>query len=630
FENTGNASVLLGEDTTILLANSNFEKLSGYSRQELEGKMSWTSFVDKDDLERMRKYHEMRRKRPDSAPESYEFRFINRHGETRYIFLSVAVIPGTKESVASLMDITERKRAEDALEDSETRYRLLAENAHDIIFTMDTNLRFTYISPSIKRIRGFTVEEAMSQTPADALAPASLEVAMKAFLEELEIEARETKDLQRTRVMELEERCKDGSTIWTESTFSPLRDEKNIFTGFLGITRDITERKQAEEEKKKIETQFAQAQRMESIGTLAGGIAHDFNNLLTGILGNVSLALMRMNENNPTRERLKNIEEYVQRGSDLTKQLLGFARGGKYEIKPTHLGEFIRKSSDMFGQTKKEIRIHYKSQEDLWAVEVDQGQMEQVLLNLYVNAWQAMTGGGDLYLSAENVELGETEVIPYDIKPGRFVKVEVTDTGIGMDEATKERIFEPFFTTKERGRGTGLGLASVYGIVKNHGGFINVESEKNLGTSFIICLPASDKEVEEEHRPEGEVQTGQETILLIDDEEMILDISSRMLESLGYKVIIATGGMQGLQIYEKDWNKIDLVILDMIMPDFSGKDTFDMLRLINPSVCVLLSSGYSLDSQAEDILQSGCKSFIQKPFTLRELSKKIRGILDNL
>jgi CheY-like chemotaxis protein len=337
---------------------------------------------------------------------------------------------------------------------------------------------------------------------------------------------------------------------------------------------------------------------------------------------------MNLDENNQLCEQLKNVQEYVQRGSDLTKQLLGFARGGKYEIKPTHLGEFIRRSSEIFGRTKKEIHIHHKVQDDLWPVEVDRGQMEQVLLNLYVNAWQAMPIGGDLYLSVENVKLNEMDVSPHDIAPGEFVKVSVADTGIGMDDATKARVFEPFFTTKELGRGTGLGLASAYGIIKNHGGFITVESKKDLGTSFMIYLPASKKEVEDECVSKGEVKKGRETILLIDDEDMILDIGAKMLERLGYKVITATGGRQGLEIYEKNRDKIDLVILDMIMPDFGGKKTFENLRRINQFVRVLLSSGYSLNSQAEEIMQSGCKGFIQKPFTMVELSNKIREILD--
>ena len=355
--------------------------------------------------------------------------------------------------------------------------------------------------------------------------------------------------------------------------FAPITSNSGSIIGGVGLIEDITERKRAEEERKKLENQLNQAQKMESIGTLAGGIAHDFNNLLMGILGNASLILMQLDRSHPVFDRLKNIEDYVQRGSDLTKQLLGFARSGKYEVKPTNLAEFIYESSELFGRTKKEIRIYRKAQEELWVVEVDRGQMEQVLLNLYVNAWQAMPGGGDLYLSAENVSLDEVDAspYPYDINPGKYVKVTVTDTGIGMNEAIKDRIFEPFFTTKEKGRGTGLGLASAYGIIKNHGGFIHVESKAGHGTSFMIYLPASNKVVENDHKTEDELQKGQETVLLIDDEEMILDVGSEMIKGLGYEVMTATGGKQGLEIYEQNRDKIDLVILDMIMPEIGGE-----------------------------------------------------------
>jgi nitrogen-specific signal transduction histidine kinase/CheY-like chemotaxis protein len=402
-------------------------------------------------------------------------------------------------------------------------------------------------------------------------------------------------------------------------TTAIIRDERPV--GLRGFLIDISE-------KKNLEEQLMRAQKMEAIGTLAGGIAHDFNNLLMGILGNVSLMMMKTDETHSFHDRLKSVEEYVQRGADLTKQLLGFARGGKYEVKPTNIGEFIRRSSEMFGRTKKEIRIHRKTQDDLWTAEVDRGQMEQVLLNLYVNAWQAMPGGGDLYLSAENVELDEAEVSPYELKPGRFVKVSVTDTGTGMDEATMARVFEPFFTTKERGRGTGLGLASVYGIIKNHGGFIKVESEKGAGSTFSIYLPASEKAAEGEMKTGEQVSRGKETILLIDDEEMILDVGSQMLSSLGYSALTARGGSTGIDVYRENRENIDLVILDVIMPDLGGNETFEMLREIDQMVKVLLSSGYSLDGQAKEIMDKGCKGFIQKPFSMEDLSKRIRGILD--
>ncbi len=319
----------------------------------------------------------------------------------------------------------------------------------------------------------------------------------------------------------------------------------------------------------------------------------------------------------------------MRQGSELTKQFLGFARGGKYEVRPTRLGEFIQKSAEMFGRTRKEIRIHQSMQEGLWTVEVDRNQMEQVMLNLFVNAWQAMPGGGDLYISIQNVNLSESEVAPFGAGPGRYVQVSVTDTGIGMDEEIKLRVFEPFFTTKGKGRGTGLGLASVYGIVKNHKGFVTVESEKGVGSTFTLYLPASDKPVMEERQASGEIRKGQGTILLIDDEEIILDVGSEMIKRLGYAVITAAGGKAGIEAYREHRDTIDLVVLDMIMPDLSGKDTFERLKEIRPDVSVLLSSGYSLNGQAREIMDKGCRGFIQKPFNLGDLAEKIREILDS-
>jgi CheY-like chemotaxis protein len=261
-------------------------------------------------------------------------------------------------------------------------------------------------------------------------------------------------------------------------------------------------------------------------------------------------------------------------------------------------------------------------------VDIDQGQIEQVLLNLYVNAWQAMPGGGDLYLQTENVILDENYVVPYDVEPGRFVKLSITDTGIGMDAATRQQIFDPFFTTKEKDRGTGLGLASAYGIINNHGGIISVYSEPGEGTTFNIYLPATEKNIDNRQSSYQELIQGSEVLLLVDDEEMILEIGKDMLEKLGYEVVVAGSGRKALEIYERDQNTIDMVLLDMIMPDMSGSETYNRLKEINPAIKTLLSSGYSINGKAQEILNSGCQGFIQKPFNLTNLSQKIRSILD--
>jgi signal transduction histidine kinase/ActR/RegA family two-component response regulator len=422
-------------------------------------------------------------------------------------------------------------------------------------------------------------------------------------------------------------RKKDGTVFPVEITATYLSWRGREV--HIAAIRDITFRLQAEEEKKKLQAQLQQAFRMESIGTLAGGIAHDFNNILMGIQGNASLMLLDIDSGHSHHEKLKNIEEYVKNGADLTKQLLGFARGGKYEVKPTNLNDLLRKTSEMFGRTKKEISIYSKYQEDIWTAEVDRGQIEQLLLNLYVNAWQSMPSGGELYLETRNVNLGNERVEPYQVQPGKFLQLSVTDTGVGMDESTQQRIFEPFYTTKEMGRGTGLGLASAYGIIKNHGGIIEVSSRKGEGTTFNIYLPVSEKAIFEEKEVAEKISEGTETVLLVDDESMIIDVGKRILEKFGYNAIIAKSGRKALEIYERNYDEIDIVILDMIMPGMSGSETYDKLKEINPRIKVLLSSGYSIDGQANEILNRGCNGFTQKPFNVKTLTRKIREILDN-
>jgi CheY-like chemotaxis protein len=377
-----------------------------------------------------------------------------------------------------------------------------------------------------------------------------------------------------------------------------------------------------------MEYQLQQSQKMEAIGTLASGIAHDFNNLLMGIQGWASLMLIDTDPSHPHFEYIEGIERIIKNAAEVTKQLLGLSRGGKYEVKPTDLNEIIKSQNLMFGRTRKEIIIRDKYEENLWVSEVDQSQIKQILLNLYINAWQAMPGGGDLYIQTENVILDEDYIKPYKLAPGKYVKISVADTGIGMDEATQKRIFDPFYTTKEIGMGTGLGLASAYGVIKNHGGFINVDSEKGEGTTFDIYLPASEKEVLEDKKLIEELLKGDETVLLVDDEDMIIDVSERLLGKLGYKVLIARSGKDAIKIFKAKKDFIDMIILDIIMHDMSGGDIYDKLKEINPAIKVLLSSGYSINDQTTGILERGCDGFIQKPFNVRDLSQKIREILD--
>ncbi len=509
-------------------------------------------------------------------------------------------------------DITERRLTEEALKQSREKYVNILKSIDDGYFEVDIAGNFTFFNDSMCRMLGYDKNELMGVNNREYMDEQTAKKVFKVFNKVYETGIS-------TKALDWKLIRKDGKECFVETVVSPITDSDKKIIGFRGIARDITERKQLEE-------QLRHAHKMESIGTLAGGIAHDFNNLLMGIQGRTSLMLMDKDSSHPDFEHLKEIENYVKSAVDLTRQLLGFARGGKYEVKPTDINEMIKKTSHMFGRTKKEIKIHKKFQEDIWTVEADQGQIEQVLMNLYINAWQAMPRGGDIYIKTRNVILNEKYVKALNINPGRYVMISVMDTGIGMDEAIRQRIFEPFFTTKPMGRGTGLGLASAYGIIKNHGGFIKVYSKKGEGATFNIYLPASEKKAIEVKETSRKITKGAGTILLVDDEEMIIDVGKQMLEKLGYKVIVAKSGKQAINIYEKNKAEIDMVILDMIMHGMSGRETYDKLKKINPDIKVLLSSGYSINGQALEILNRGCDGFIQKPFNMREISLKISEI----
>lgn len=495
---------------------------------------------------------------------------------------------------------------------SEKKYQALIDNADESIFIIQDDL-IKFPNPRTVELFGYPKEE-LARIPFIDLV---LDEDRSIVLSQRQLVAG-PKRIIPTSTFRIVSRS--GETVWVD--MNAVSMEWGDRPSFLVFLRDVTE-------KKRMEAELIHAQKMEAIGTLAGGIAHDFNNLLMGVLGYTSLMLLETAADTRTRERLKSIEHLVQSGADLTKQLLGFARGGKYEVKATNINDLVRRSSEIFGRTKKEITIHRNYQKDLFAADVDRGQVEQVLINLYVNAWQAMPGGGDLYLETSNVNLDEGYTRLHSISPGNYVKISVTDNGTGMDQATQRRIFEPFFTTKGMGLGTGLGLASAYGIIKNHGGIINVYSEVGRGTTFNIYLPASSGTISEENTLPPEARKSTETILIVDDQEMILTVAKDMLKALGYQVLTAQGGKEALAIYGEKSDAIDMIILDMIMPAMGGGETFDRLRSVNPHVKVILSSGYSINGQASEIMQRGCNGFIQKPFNIQELSQKIREVLDS-
>jgi two-component system cell cycle sensor histidine kinase/response regulator CckA len=515
-------------------------------------------------------------------------------------------------------EITERKRMEAVVRESEEKYRLLVENANEAIFIMqDERIKF-----SNSKATEISARLSIDPNVPDLcryIHPQERERVLKWYARRLE--GAELPYSLMFRLQGLNE-----TSLWVE--LNSLQITLNGKPATLNFLRDVTLQK-------KLEEQFYQSQKMESIGTLAGGIAHDFNNLLMGIQGNISVMNLEIDADHALYDSLQSIERCVMSGSKLTSQLLAFARGGKYVVAPTNLNTVVSKTAEIFSRTKKEIDVHLRLAEDLWPVEVDPGQVEQVLLNLYVNAWQAMPEGGDLHLQTENIHLDDaySKLKPYHLHAGRYVRLSVTDTGIGMSPETQKRIFEPFFSTKEKGTGTGLGLASAYGIVKNHGGFINCYSELGRGATFTIYFPVTEtaygaEEGRGSDAPPDGILPGNETILFVDDEEEILRVGVRILEGLGYKVLTAADGQEALDLYRQRRDLIDLVILDYVMPGMGGREVFDHLRRIDPQAKILLSSGYGSTDQVAALLQQGCNGFIQKPYDTRQMSRKIREIMD--
>ncbi len=490
FESTATSNIIVAEDGTILMANENFARLCGYTKQELEGKIKWTAFVSAEDLERMQTYHRMRRLAHGQAPSAYEFCGINREGVRRNLFMSVAILPETKESVFSIIDLTEQKM---------------------------------------------------------------------------------------------------------------------------------------------LETQLLQSQKMLSIGRLAGGVAHDFNNMLSVILGNAEIALLHIENSDPVYRALQDILDAANRSSDLTRQLLAFAR------RQTVIPKVLDLNDTMTGMLKmlrrligEDIDLVWHPGAGLWKVKIDPTQMDQLMANLAVNARDAIEKAGNITVETSNVTCDEAYCAAQpECLPGEYVMLAVSDDGCGMDKETMAGIFEPFFTTKKEGQGTGLGLATVYGIVKQNNGFINVYSEPGQGTTFRIYFPRHGGEDLEDLAQETpqEVRGGTETILIVEDEAVVLDLSRNMLAMLGYRVLTAGGADQALQLARQYEGAIDLILADVVMPEMDGKKLSERICAMKPGMRCLYMSGYTADMIArQGVLEEGIH-FLSKPFSLKDLAAKVREAL---
>ncbi|MGD2150603.1 MAG: ATP-binding protein [Desulfobacterales bacterium] len=524
-----------------------------------------------------------------------------------------------------------QKQAEEELRESKERFKFLAEKMADIVWTVNLDFQTTYVSPSIEKILGFTPEERKRQTLEEMITPESLKRVQMMFLEELRRDETGNADPDRSVTIEVEYYRKDGSTVWMENSVKAMRDNSGAIDGMYGVSRDITERKIAEEEKTKLQSQLQQVQKMESIGTLAGGIAHDFNNILGIIVGNTELAMDDVPEWHPARQNLKEIRTASIRARDVVKQIMAFSRQSPQQMKPVRIIPIIKESLKLLRSSiPTTIEIHQNISSESDTVRADPTQINQVLINLCTNAVHAMgEKGGVLEVRLEDIEVNSSSAVHYhDLSSGKYVRLTVNDTGHGIEPNILERIFDPYFTTKEVGRGSGMGLSVVHGIVKSHGGTISVISEPGEGTIFHVLFPGIEDEPEPEVDVAVEIPRGKERILFVDDEKAMVDTIQPMIERLGYAVIARTSSIEALEAFRANPGRFDLVITDFTMPNMTGMELAKALLKLRSDIPIVLCTGYSEHINEDKAKASGIRAFLLKPVVLDEIANTIRKVLD--
>lgn len=610
FENSGTAIAIVEEDMTLSLVNSNFAELTGYRKEEIHQKMKWTEIVHPDELPRMKEYHILRRTSPKSVPREYEFRLRRKSGEIRHVHATIEMVPETNTSIASLIDITERKQAEEQLR----QQAALLDIDPDAIMVRDTDDRILFWNKGAERLYEWTKEEMIGKRWSE-IQFGGMEKEYTAAVQTV-FEHSEWRG-------EWTHKTKSGKEVIVDSLWELVKDEKGNPKAIYVVNTDITE-------KKKIEAQYLRAQRLESIGTLAGGIAHDLNNVLAPIL--LAVQILRKKLPDPADAKtLDMLESVAKRGADMVKHILTFSRGieGQHmAVVPKHL---LQELEQMIRQTfPRNIDIEIRTSPDLWMFQGDPTQINQVLLNLCVNARDAMPKGGVLTIVAENTTLDKhTARFHPHAQAGPYVLFTVSDTGMGIPPHLLEKIFEPFFTTKDVGKGTGLGLSTSYGIVRSHGGFITVYSEVGKGSQFKVYFPATpSKTAQRAEQQAEELPMGNgETVLVIDDEASILEITKTMLESYGYNVLTAADGAEGVVVCAKHADEIKAIVCDMNMPLMDGPATIRAVRKILPEVKVIAVSGLMSDEHAVQLEDAAKIRFLQKPYSAEKLLKVLEGML---
>jgi PAS domain S-box-containing protein len=525
-------------------------------------------------------------------------------------------------TIVIMNEVTERKRSEKTLKETNKFLRNILDSSSSIsIMSTDLDQNILFWNKGAENIFGYKSEEIVGIKKSDILYPGEEE---KALVEDIRLLIRQNK---KAITCEIREVAKDGRKLWINLNLTPRFDEKGNVIGILGIGEDITERK-------RLEDQLGQDEKMKAIGTLAGGIAHDFNNILAAIIGYTEIAALQIPEESKAKESLKEVLNAGRRARDLVKQILAFSRKGEQERIPMQIGPVVKEALRLLRSslpTTIEIRQNIESETGI--VEADPTQIHQILMNLCANASQAMgEEGGILEVAIENVELGglDSESGHFDIPPGNYLRLTVSDTGQGMPPKVLERIFEPYYTTKERGEGTGLGLSVVHGIVKNYGGTVTAYSEPGKGSTFHVYFPVIEQKREVLETDEsGPIPTGNESILFIDDEPPLVDLGKQMLGRLGYKVSTRTSSLEALELFKVKPDQFDLVITDMTMPNMTGEKLARNLMKIRSDILVIICTGYSEFISEEKANKIGIRAFIMKPLVMRDLANTVRKVLDN-
>lgn len=620
FENTNSAMGIIEEDNILILVNGEFEKITGYTKYEVEGRRTWMSFIDADDLDRLMGYHVSRMK-GDDAPGGYEFRFICKNGERKHVFINLTFIGGTRQLVVSMTDLTDQKKAEASLKESEARYRTFLDATSDSVFMKDENLRYLLVNKTFMEKHGYREET-------DVLGKKDEETTLS-DLADL-ISRSDTLALQSGKLVILEEQVR-GRIMEARKFPVTLKNGK---MGIGALIRDITEMKQAEEEKKKLEVALGRARKMEALGTLAGGIAHDLNNVLGGIVSLPDLLMRKISDDDPMKRQLEIIKRSGEKAARIVQDMLTLTRRGVTNASVLCLNDIISlhfetPEHDKLQFYHPDVRFEMQLNDHLPNIVGSPVHLSKTVMNLLSNAAEAMPQGGTVTIKTENRYI-DKPIRGYDeIREGDYAVLVVSDTGIGIPPDDIDRIFEPFYTKKVMGRsGTGLGMTVVWGTVQDHNGYIDVQSEEGMGTTFTLYFPSTKKKAKKEKNqiPIEQYMGNEQTILIVDDVYEQLELASSMLSRLGYKIVMASSGEKALEYLQG--HSADLVVLDMIMdPGIDGLETYRRILKIHPAQKAIIASGYVEKISIQEAQKLGIRTFIKKPYMLEDIGIAIRDEL---